>query len=36
MDEDLSNDHRSQVFTYAKNRKSVKYAGLTNGDCWEL
>ena len=36
MDEDLSDDHRSQVFTYANNRKSVKYAGLTNGDCWEL
>ena len=36
MNEDLSDDHRNQIFEYAANRESVKYAILTNGDCWEL
>ena len=27
--------HRAQMLTYA-NMSGVKYAGLTNGDCWEL
>ena len=36
MDSDLSDDHREQVFNYAWNRSSVKYAILTNGDSWEV
>ncbi len=36
MREDLSDKHRRQAFGYARNRESVKYVGLTNGDLWEF
>ena len=36
MTEDLSDDHRDQILGYAADKESVKYAILTNGDCWEL
>ena len=36
MREDLTDDHRDQVFYYAETKESVRYAVLTNGDCWEF
>lgn len=37
MNEDLAENHRSQVLTYALDKgDSVQYVGLTNGDRWEL
>ena len=37
MNEDLADEHRNQVFTYALDKGgSVRQFGLTNGDRWEL
>ncbi len=36
MNDDLNDEHRNQVFDYARDRKSVAYVGLTNGDRWEF
>ena len=36
MTEDLSDEHRAQLFRYVRHRKSVNFAGLTNGDLWEM
>ena len=36
MNDDLNDEHRNQVFDYARDRKSVEYVGLTNGDRWEF
>ena len=37
MNEDLTDEHRNQVFTYVLDKGgSVRQFGLTNGDRWEL
>ena len=36
MRQDLNDDHRNQALKYADYKAGVKYAALTNGDCWEL
>ena len=40
MRQDLNDDHRNQALDYVYKagvkRAGVKYAALTNGDCWEL
>ena len=36
MNDDLNEEHRNQVFDYARDRESVEYVGLTNGDIWKF
>lgn len=36
MSEDLTDDHRDQVHTYALDRVGIRVFGLTNGDIWKF